>query len=64
MYSGSGGRDLSGNKRTTKQSMDQKLTAMNKLVHDSLSLCDKGTEEISISPTQSDIGDLNRSHPV
>ena len=29
-YSGSGGRDLSGNKRTAKQSMDQKLTAMNK----------------------------------
>ena len=25
-YSGSGGRDLSGNKRTAKQSMDQKLT--------------------------------------
>ena len=30
-YSGSGGRDLSGNKRTAKQSMDQKLTHMNKL---------------------------------
>ncbi len=29
-YSGSGGRDLSGNKRTAKQSMDQKLTAMNR----------------------------------
>lgn len=29
-YSGSGGRDLSGNKRTAKQSMDQKLTHMNK----------------------------------
>ena len=28
--SGSGGRDLSGNKRTAKQSMDQKLTAMNR----------------------------------
>ena len=28
-YSGCGGRDLSGNKRTAKQSMDQKLTAMN-----------------------------------
>ncbi|XP_019849105.1 PREDICTED: E3 ubiquitin-protein ligase UHRF1 [Amphimedon queenslandica] len=30
VYSGSGGRDLSGNKRTAKQSMDQKLTAMNR----------------------------------
>lgn len=30
IYSGSGGRDLSGNKRTAKQSMDQKLTHMNK----------------------------------
>ena len=31
VYSGSGGRDLSGNKRKTKeQSMDQRLTAMNK----------------------------------
>ena len=30
VYSGSGGRDLSGNKRTAKQSMDQKLTHMNK----------------------------------
>jgi hypothetical protein len=30
-YSGSGGRDLSGNKRTaTKQSCDQKLTNMNR----------------------------------
>ncbi len=29
-YSGSGGRDLSGNKRTAKQSMNQKLTAMNR----------------------------------
>ena len=33
MYSGSGGRDLSGNKRTAKQSMDQKLTAMNRYIH-------------------------------
>ncbi len=32
-YSGSGGRDLSGNKRTAKQSMDQKLTAMNRYTH-------------------------------
>ena len=31
-YSGSGGRDLSGNKRTAKQSYDQKLTHMNKYV--------------------------------
>lgn len=30
VYSGSGGRDLSGNKRTARQSMDQKLTAMNR----------------------------------
>ena len=30
-YSGSGGRDLTGNKRrTAKQSKDQTLTAMNK----------------------------------
>jgi E3 ubiquitin-protein ligase UHRF1 len=29
-YSGSGGRDLSGNKRTAKQSYDQKLTHMNR----------------------------------
>ncbi len=32
-YSGSGGCDLSGNKRTAKQSMDQKLTAMNRYTH-------------------------------
>ena len=31
-YSGSGGRDLSGNKRTAKQSYDQKLTHMNRYV--------------------------------
>ncbi|XP_068081324.1 E3 ubiquitin-protein ligase UHRF1 [Anabrus simplex] len=30
MYTGSGGRDLSGNKRTAEQSSDQKLTRMNK----------------------------------
>ena len=42
--------------------MDQKLTAMNKLVHDSLSLYDKGTEETSIGLTQSDIGDIDQSH--
>ncbi|XP_014205108.1 E3 ubiquitin-protein ligase UHRF1-like [Copidosoma floridanum] len=29
-YTGSGGRDLSGNKRTAKQSSDQQLTLMNK----------------------------------
>ncbi|KAK7110903.1 E3 ubiquitin-protein ligase UHRF1-like [Littorina saxatilis] len=29
-YTGSGGRDLSGNKRTAEQSCDQKLTRMNK----------------------------------
>ncbi|XP_058800436.1 E3 ubiquitin-protein ligase UHRF1-like [Phymastichus coffea] len=29
-YTGSGGRDLSGNKRTAKQSCDQRLTLMNK----------------------------------
>jgi len=29
-YTGSGGRDLSGNKRTAEQSMDQELTRMNK----------------------------------
>ena len=29
-YTGSGGRDLSGNKRTAKQSSDQTLTHMNK----------------------------------
>ncbi|XP_071800334.1 E3 ubiquitin-protein ligase UHRF1-like [Asterias amurensis] len=29
LYTGSGGRDLSGNKRTAEQSMDQKLTKMN-----------------------------------
>ncbi|CAG2058610.1 unnamed protein product, partial [Timema podura] len=28
-YTGSGGRDLSGNKRTAAQSSDQKLTRMN-----------------------------------
>ena len=32
-YSGSGGRDLSGNKRTAKQSYDQKLTHMNRYRH-------------------------------
>ncbi|XP_053593954.1 E3 ubiquitin-protein ligase UHRF1 isoform X2 [Microplitis demolitor] len=30
LYTGSGGRDLSGNKRTAAQSSDQKLTKMNK----------------------------------
>ena len=29
-YTGSGGRDLSGNKRTAEQSCDQTLTRMNK----------------------------------
>lgn len=29
-YTGSGGRDLSGNKRTAEQSCDQKLTNMNR----------------------------------
>lgn len=29
-YTGSGGRDLSGNKRTAEQSCDQKLTRMNR----------------------------------
>ena len=29
-YTGSGGRDLSGNRRTAAQSSDQKLTRMNK----------------------------------
>lgn len=29
-YTGSGGRDLSGNKRTAEQSSDQQLTRMNK----------------------------------
>lgn len=29
-YTGSGGRDLSGNKRTAEQSCDQLLTRMNK----------------------------------
>ena len=32
-YSGSGGRDLSGNKRTAKQSYDQKLTHMNRYIY-------------------------------
>ena len=31
-YTGSGGRDLSGNKRTSEQSSDQTLTRMNLLV--------------------------------
>lgn len=31
-YTGSGGRDLSGNKRTAEQSCDQQLTRMNRLV--------------------------------
>ena len=31
-YTGSGGRDLSGNKRTAEQSCDQTLTRMNRLV--------------------------------
>lgn len=31
-YTGSGGRDLSGNKRTAEQSCDQKLTRMNRFV--------------------------------
>lgn len=30
IYTGSGGRDLSGNKRLNKQSCDQVLTRMNK----------------------------------
>lgn len=30
LYTGSGGRDLSGNKRTALQSCDQKLTRYNK----------------------------------
>lgn len=30
IYTGSGGRDLSGNKRTAEQSCDQKLTKMNR----------------------------------
>ena len=30
LYTGSGGRDLSGNKRTAEQSCDQTLTRMNK----------------------------------
>lgn len=30
LYTGSGGRDLSGNKRVASQSCDQKLTRMNK----------------------------------
>ena len=29
-YTGSGGRDLSGNKRTAEQSCDQQLTRMNR----------------------------------
>ena len=29
-YTGAGGRDLSGNKRTAEQSCDQKLTSTNK----------------------------------
>ena len=29
-YTGSGGRDLSGNKRTAEQSFDQKLTKTNR----------------------------------
>lgn len=33
IYSGSGGRDLSGNKRVSDQSCDQTLTRLNKLVH-------------------------------
>lgn len=32
-YTGSGGRDLSGNKRTAEQSCDQQLTRMNKYEH-------------------------------
>lgn len=32
-YTGSGGRDLSGNKRTAEQSCDQTLTRENKLVN-------------------------------
>lgn len=46
-YSGSGGRDLSGNKRTAKQSMDQKLTAMNKALAKNCDApvdCKKGAE--------------------
>lgn len=31
-YTGSGGRDLSGNRRTAEQSSDQLLTRMNKYV--------------------------------
>lgn len=31
-YTGSGGRDLSGNKRTAEQSCDQQLTRMNRSV--------------------------------
>ena len=31
-YTGSGGRDLSGNKRTAEQSCDQTLTRMNRYV--------------------------------
>ena len=30
-YTGSGGRDLSGNRRTAVQSSDQRLTRMNRL---------------------------------
>lgn len=32
LYTGSGGRDLSGNKRTALQSCDQKLTRYNRYV--------------------------------
>ncbi|CAB3979243.1 E3 ubiquitin- ligase UHRF1 [Paramuricea clavata] len=42
-YTGSGGRDLSGNKRTAEQSCDQTLTKMNRALakNCAASLCDK-----------------------
>ena len=37
-YTGSGGRDLSGNKRTAEQSCDQKLTNTNRFVEQSVTV--------------------------
>jgi E3 ubiquitin-protein ligase UHRF1 len=46
LYTGSGGRDLSGNKRTAGQSRDQTLTRLNKALalNCNTKLCDKGAK--------------------
>jgi len=48
LYTGAGGRDLSGNKRTSNQSCDQTLTRTNKLVSFCFFFCVKIRKTISV----------------